>query len=376
MPFTPLEKMETVAVEIQQTRVPLANYGAGIHCTPQAFFKKEADGTVPWVITRVCDHAGGVLLPSTDNASTAYCPLHHWEFDFTRLRYSKIPHQPLAEIEKKPLPFAVENNVLTYASDRSILRIPESLAPDPSHRTHARLRRLAPSSLMLEIDGTRIIADPRFMGESATNDPTTADRWALLENANCLFISHTDPTHLPAETLAPLRRDMPIMVPKSSTHAVSTALQAMGFTQVHELKLKRLYRFNNSDLLLCILPAGDYGEGSALFVASGDFSCLMTFDCAGANQSVLPENITLLLTRFSAESSGSHQCDAQNEALKYIATTRPKAYMPDGGFLEARAITSLRARYPDMVTVDPQKQAVIEWRNGEILINSIHPPKQ
>jgi hypothetical protein len=270
----------------------------------------------------------------------------------------------------------VENNVLTYTADRSILRIPESLAPDPSHRTHARLRHLAPSSLMLEIDGTRIIADPGFAGEFAPNDATTANRWALLDNAACVYISHTDPTHLHAETLAPLRRDMPIMVPKSSTHAVATALQAMGFTQVHELKLKRLYRFNNSDVLICILPAGDYGEGSALFVATGDFSCLMTFDCAGANQSVLPEDITLLLTRFSADSSGSPQCDAQNEALKYITTTRPKAYMPDGGFLETRVITHLQARYPNMVAIDPQKQDIVEWKNGEISTGSIHPPKQ
>ena len=68
MQFTPLDKMETVVVETERTNITLADYAPGIHCTPHAFFKKTDDGNVAWVVTRVCDHAGGILQASQHDA--------------------------------------------------------------------------------------------------------------------------------------------------------------------------------------------------------------------------------------------------------------------------------------------------------------------
>ncbi len=416
MQFTQLDKMETVVVETQRNTLLLADYAPGVHCTPQAFFKKEADGSVPWVVTRVCDHAGGVLQPSQHDATKAYCPLHNWEFDFDSLSYSKIPNQPFEHLVKKPLPFSVENGVLSYETDRCILRVPASLAPDTSKRTYATLRHLTHASVMLEVDGIKMLTDPWFVGECLAGGwwlkhPPKADVWKLLDEVDFLYISHNHPDHLHPETLARARRDIPIIVPKFPTHSVATPLRAMGFTNVHELKLKRLYRVNDTDLLISILPTGDHRDDSGLFVTKGDFSTVMTVDCVGTNQYVLPENITMLLTNFSSGASGWPLCyevvgslddrakvvtknrgTAMVEVMKYIAATKPKAYMPYAGFFEELAlrdaeirqynvknppnvvVDKVRAKYPDIVAVNPCEHDVMTWENGAISTSNVNQP--
>jgi hypothetical protein len=53
MKLSPLERMETYTVKTETHTVTLDDYAAGIHATSHAFFKKEVDGSVPWVISRV-----------------------------------------------------------------------------------------------------------------------------------------------------------------------------------------------------------------------------------------------------------------------------------------------------------------------------------
>ena len=416
MQFTPLDKMETVVVETERTNITLADYAPGIHCTPHAFFKKTDDGNVAWVVTRVCDHAGGILQASQHDAGKAYCPLHNWEFDFDSLSYSKIPNQPFEHIVKKPLPFSVENGVLSYETDRCVLRVPASCAPDTTNHTHATLRYLTHASLMLEVDGIKMLTDPWFVGECLASGwwlkyPPKSDVWNLLDEADLLYISHNHPDHLHAETLARARRDIPIIVPKFPTHSVAKPLRDMGFTNVHELKLKRLYRVNDSDLLISILPTGDHRDDSGLFVTKGDFSTVMTVDCVGTNQYVLPENITMLLTNFSSGASGWPLCyevvgslddrskivtknrgNAQVEVLKYVAATKPKAYMPYAGFFEELAprdaeireynvknppnviVDRVKAKFPDVLAVNPLEHDVITWKNGTLSTSTINQP--
>jgi len=93
-----------------------------------------------------------------------------------------------------------------------------------------------------------------------------------------------------------------------------------------------------------------------------------------ANQYVLPKPITLLVAGFSSGDAGLPLCDAPVEVQKYIAPTGPKTYVRDAGFFGEQAMTTLRANYANIVTVDPLEQDMIEWKNGEIATAIINQP--
>ena len=416
MKLSPLEWMETYTVKTETHTVALCDYASGIHSTPHAFFKKDADGSVPWVISRVCDHAGGQLRVSDSDACKAVCPLHNWEFDFNSLSYSKIPNQTFNYISKKSLPFSVKGETLSYDIEQHGLRVPTSIVRNASERTDAELRFVCHASVMLTVDGVNLLTDPWFVGECLATgwwlkQPPKADAWELLARANLLYISHNHPDHLHAETLARARRDIPIIVPKFDTDSTAAPLRAMGFTNVIELEQKRLYRVNDSDLLVSVLPTGDHRDDSGLFLTQGDFSAVLTVDCVGANHYILPQNPTLLLTNFSSGASGWPLCydvvgsletrskivtknrgNAQREVMKYIHTTQPKVYMPYAGFFDEKAprdrviqdynikngpqvITEkVRAKFPDILAVNPMEHDLVTWKDGKANCATVNQP--
>lgn len=416
MKLSPLERMETYTVKTETHTVTLDDYAAGIHATSHAFFKKEVDGSVPWVISRVCDHAGGQLRISDHDACKAVCPLHNWEFDFNSLSYSKIPNQTFEHICKKSLPFSIHDNVLSYPIEQRGLRVPSSIGQDARMHADADLRFVCHASVMLTVGGIKLLTDPWFVGECLATGwwlkhPPKADAWDLLAAADMLYISHNHPDHLHAETLAHARRDIPIIVPKFDTDSTAQPLRAMGFTHVIELEKTRLYRVNDSDLLLCILPTGDHRDDSGLFVTCGDFSAVLTVDCVGANQYVLPQNPTFLLTNFASGASGWPLCyevvgslaqrativtknrgNAQLEVMKYIQATQPKVYMPYAGFFDEKAprdsliqeyniknsaesITEkVSIKFPHVLAVNPMQHDRVTWRNGKVTMNTVEQP--
>jgi CMP-N-acetylneuraminate monooxygenase len=416
MKLSPLERMETYTVKTETHTVTLDDYAAGIHATSHAFFKKEVDGSVPWVISRVCDHAGGQLRISDHDACKAVCPLHNWEFDFNSLSYSKIPNQTFEHICKKSLPFSIHDNVLSYPIEQRGLRVPSSIGQDARMHADADLRFVCHASVMLTVGGIKLLTDPWFVGECLATGwwlkhPPKADAWDLLAAADMLYISHNHPDHLHAETLAHARRDIPIIVPKFDTDSTAQPLRAMGFTHVIELEKTRLYRVNDSDLLLCILPTGDHRDDSGLFVTCGDFSAVLTVDCVGANQYVLPQNPTFLLTNFASGASGWPLCyevvgslaqrativtknrgNAQLEVMKYIQATQPKVYMPYAGFFDEKAprdsliqeyniknsaesITEkISIKFPHVLAVNPMQHDRVTWRNGKVTMNTVEQP--
>ena len=417
MKLTPLAMMETYVSSIETQTVNLAEFTAGVHCTPYAFFKKEADGSVPWVISRVCDHAGGNLRQCEGDPSKAICPLHNWEFDFESLSYSKIPNQKFEHISKKSLPFSVENGVLTYDVEQKHLRVPSDIAPDAARHTDAQLRYISHASVMLTLDGIKLLTDPWFVGECMATgwwllQAPKDDCWALLESADMIYMSHNHPDHLHEETLAKVRRDMPFIVPKFDTDGVAKPLRDLGFTNVIELERNRLYRVNDTDMLVCILPTGDHRDDSGLFVVKGDFSTVLTVDCVGTNHYVLPKDISLLLTNFASGSSGWPLCYdvvgslderakivTKNrgafvmEVMKYVHVTQPRVYMPYAGFFQEKAprdrvirdynikngpqkvCDAINAKYPDIRTVNPVDHDIVQWKNGEVSVaNADAPP--
>lgn len=416
MKLTALELLETYVSKTETHRVVLADYAVGIHCTAEVFFKKEVDGSVPWVISRVCDHAGGQLRFCDGDSSHAICPLHNWEFDFKTLSYSKIPNQHFEHITKSSLPFTVRDGVLAYETEQRNLRVPTSLQPAIVPQVNAQMRYISHASAQLTIDGFKILTDPWFVGECFScgwwlKQPPKSDAWDLLAQADMLYISHNHPDHLHEETLAHARRDLPIVVAKFDTDAVAKPLRDMGFTHVHELEAKRLYRVNDSDLMIAILPTGDHRDDSALYAVQGDFSTVMTVDCVGVNQYVLPTDISLLMTNFASGASGWPLCydvvgpleerkkivtknrgNAVVEIMKYLQVTQPKAYMPYAGFFAeiaprdhvileynkknsaASIVEKVQARFPNVLAVNPIQHDVLTWERGAFTASSIDLP--
>ncbi|MFZ4540881.1 MAG: MBL fold metallo-hydrolase [Rickettsiales bacterium] len=415
MKFTALELLETYVSSAETHSVALGDYAPGIHCTNHAFFKKEADGSIPWVVSRSCDHAGGKLRFCDGDSSKAICPLHNWEFDFNNLSYTKIPNQTFEHITKNSLPFSVKGNTLTYETEQLNLRVPSSI-PQPKTPIEVELRFITHASVMLELNGLKLLTDPWYVGECLAGgwwlkQPPKADAWELLKSADLLYISHNHPDHLHTETLAHAHRDIPIIVPKFDTDSVTTPLRDLGFTNIHELELKRLYRVNNSELLISILPTGDHRDDSGLFVVQGDFSAVLTVDCVGTNQYVLPQDISILLTNFASGASGWPLCyevvgslderakivtknrgNAVLEVMKYIAATKPRVYMPYAGFFDERAprdhtiktynvknssasiVEKVTAKFPMVQAIDPLLHDRIHWKNGEAMVSNIDQP--
>lgn len=415
MKFIPLEVMETFVSKTETHSVALADYGPGIHCTPHAFFKIEPDGSVAWVVSRVCDHAGGQLRLCEGDHSKAVCPLHNWEFDFATLSYSKIPNQPFEHITKRSLPHAVRDGVLEYETEQLNLRIPAGVEVG-NEPTIAEIRHITHASVNITLDGLNILTDPWFVGECLEGGwwlkhPPKSDAWDLLAKADLLYLSHNHPDHLHEETLAHARKDIPIIAPKFESDSVTRPLRGLGFTHVHELETKRLYRIEGTQVLLCILPTGDHREDSALFVSKGDFTAVLTVDCVGANQYVMPEHPTMLLTNFAGGASGWPLCyevvgpieerkkivtknrgNAMVEMMKYVQVSQPQSFMPYAGFFEelaprdtlirqynvknssAAAVERVKSKFPDIFAVDPLVNDVLRWENGKLSASRIELP--
>ena len=415
MKFIPLALMETYVSKTEAHAVVLADYGTGIHCTPHAFFKKDTDGTVPWVISRICDHAGGQLKFCDGDHSKAVCPLHNWEFDFDTLSYSKIPNQPFEHITKKPLPYQVRDGVLHYETEHLNLRVPASVAAT-MEPVVAEVRHLTHASVLITVDGLKILTDPWFIGECLEGGwwlkhPPKSDAWDILASADLLYLSHNHPDHLHEETLAHARKDIPIIAPKFDSDSVTRPLRELGFNNVHELEAKRVYRIEGSNVLVSILPTGDHREDSALFVGKGDFTVVLTVDCVGANQYVMPENPTMLLTNFAGGASGWPLCyevvgpieerkkivtknrgNAVVEMMKYIQVSQPRSFMPYAGFFEelaprdalirqynvkntsASVVEKVQAKFPDVLAVDPLVHDTLHWENGMLSSSSVDLP--
>jgi len=414
--FTPLQPLEIYVSHSESHRVSLKKYSSGINSTPHVFFKKDENGNVPWVVTRVCDHAKGQLRLCHDDPTKAICPMHNWEFDFKTLSYSKIPNQKFEHIVKKPIPFSIKDDLLTYQINQLNLRVPQELSAKNTRKTSVKLRFITHASVSLTMDDINFVTDPWFFGECLASGwwlkyPPKQDALDLLECANFLYISHNHPDHMHAETLKHVARDKSIIVPKFKTNSVANPLRHMGFSNIIELELLRLYRVGDSDMLISILPTGDHRDDSALFVVKGDASAVFTVDCIGANHYILPRDITFLLTNFASGASGWPLCfevlgplserdkivaknrgNALIEVMKYIDVTRPRIYLPYAGYFDEKAprdsmiqqhnikntpqqvLEKIKARFPDVTAVNPIENDCVEYQDAEIRLSTVDKP--
>jgi CMP-N-acetylneuraminate monooxygenase len=402
MRLQPVGQFEIVAnAASAPSTIDLTGHAPGIHQTPEFLFRLGAAGDVEWVVSRVCDHAAGTLLLSPDRCF-AKCPLHGWQLDLRTLQYTNVA------VRKSRLAYEVRDGRLHVDAGRRTLRIPESAKFGGKSRVGVRF--LAHACLELDIGGLKIVTDPWLVGPCFLTGwwhsiPPKADAIQRLLAADLIYVSHNHPDHMHAETLRLLldaRPDVDIVVPQFDSESVVRPLRAMGFKRVEVLSFNTLYRVNGTPTVLSILNSGDFRDDSGLFVASGDFSCLLTVDASSLNNMILPTGVDLLATSFAGGASGFPWCfehfsiekrqqistrhlgAVRKRMIDYVSIVAPRSYMPYAGFFTEAAsrdafvqkhnrkntvdevLDVVAGLHPDIALIDPRKDHEVVFETGSI----------
>lgn len=311
---------------------------------------------VEWVISRLCDHANGTLLPCHNN-NQAECPLHGWKLDLKTLRYNNV------NVQKETLQFEIRENQLIIDQNKAFLQFPEKLI-DSSNNQAPSVRFLAHASLLIKCGTITIITDPWLQGPCFLNGwwhkpCPSADAMQQLLSANVIYISHNHADHMHVDTLKVLlekRPDILIIIPNFKSKSTERPLKNMGFTNIQALAFNQIYQIGEKGLHVSILKSGDFRDDSGLYLNCNNKQILATVDSSNLNQHVLPTNLDLLTTSYSAGASGHPWCfdhyseeqkkaisqkrhlSIKNSMIEYIKVCKPKAYMPYAGYFEESAI--------------------------------------
>jgi CMP-N-acetylneuraminate monooxygenase len=403
--FEPLGRLAPTVSATEAVRIDLTGLPPGVCTADDFFFRLTEDRRVEWVVSRVCDHAGGKLILKND-LGQAVCPMHGWRLDLETLRYCNV------QMAKRRLPFEVEDGVMITERSTRSLRLPRSGAP----LGPVQVRLLSHACVLIDIAGVRIVTDPWLLGPCFTTGwwpalPPRADAIDLLRSADLIYVSHNHPDHCHLETLALLDRDMPIIVPDFASKSAQKILELGGHTNIVPLQLGHAYRLAGTELSLTILKSGNFRDDSGIYLAAGDFEALLTVDSAHLNSGVLPENVDLLMTSFAGGASGYPLCfdiyppemkraiserqrlSHRTMLIEYARVTKPRAYMPYAGFfIEAavrdrfifdnnrknsvdEALRAVRAVSPKTVTVNPLETEAVTISKTAIEPNAIDLPR-
>lgn len=403
--FEPLGRLTPMVSETGTTRVDLAGLRPGVCTAEDIFFRLSDSGTVEWVVSRICDHAGGKLLLKND-IGQAVCPMHGWRLDLETLRYCNV------QMAKRRLPFEVHDGVLVTERSTRTLQLPKSGKPVGP----VEIRLLSHACVLIDIAGVRIATDPWLIGPCFTTGwwpafPPRADAIDLLRSADLVFVSHNHPDHCHLETLALLERDKPIVVPDFASKSAQKILQLGGHTNIIPLQLGHAYRIAGTEVSLAILKSGNFRDDSGIYLAAGDFEALLTVDSAHLNSGVLPQDVDLLMTSFAGGASGYPLCfdiyplevkraiaERQRHSHKtmlseYARATRPRAYMPYAGFFKEaaprdsfilennrknsveEALHAVRAASPRTMTINPLETEAVTMSGSDIKPKAIDLPR-
>lgn len=319
----------------------------GVNDTGGHFVRIRDDGSIAYVIDKVCDHAGGRLILKEGKA---VCPMHGWRLDLDDLRYND------SHVRKSTTDHTLDeagNIVLSEA-------VGHLFDPFKGEKKGAvRVRWLNHATVHVECNGKTLVTDPWLFGPAFMTgwwlaSPSPADSVELLKQADHIFISHNHPDHLHAETLAVLPRDKPLLVADFKTRSCEKYLRALGFTNVTALPFKEVHQLGEH-FHISVLKSGDFRDDSGLYICANGHSFLLTVDCNFLNHHILPRDLDLLMTSFAGGASGFPLCfdnlgpeEKQNVlernkaslrfmVTQYIKTTRPRYYMPYAGMFTERA---------------------------------------
>ncbi len=331
----------------RQRTVHRRNLVTGINDTGEHLIRIREDGSIAYVIDKVCDHAGGRLILKEGKA---ICPIHGWQLDLDELRYDQ------SHVRKKPSAYDLddEGNIVLIETAGHLT--------DPfkgAKKGSARVRWLNHAAVHIECNGTSFVTDPWLFGPAFMTGwwlsaPSPADSVDLLKKADHIFLSHNHPDHLHAETLAVLPRDKPLLVADFKTRSCEKYLRALGFTNIQALPFKEVFKLGEN-FHISALKSGDFRDDSGLYISANGHSFLLTVDCNFLNNHILPRDLDLLMTSFAGGASGFPLCfedysaDEKRTILErnkasirflvsqYLKTTRPAHYMPYAGMFIERA---------------------------------------
>lgn len=316
----------------------------------------NAENTIEWVISRLCDHANGTLQ-ACSNKTQAECPLHGWKLDLTTLRYNNV------NVQKKTLDFHLEDGKLIVKQNKAYLQFPDQLLYQHNEQPLS-IRFLAHASLLINCGNVTMITDPWLQGPCFLNGwwhkpCPSEDAMQQLLKADVIYISHNHADHMHMQTLEVLieqRPDIPIIIPNFKSKSTERPLRNMGFTNIKPLAFNQIFSIGNEGLHVSILKSGDFRDDSGLYLHFNNQQILATVDSSNLNQLVLPQHLDLLTTSYAAGASGHPWCfdqysyeqkqtitkkrhlSVKNSIIDYVKACKPKAYMPYAGYFEESAI--------------------------------------
>lgn len=341
--------------EAERIIIPLSNLKEGINDIQNYFILFE-NGSVNYVINKICDHAGGRLIKKGEKA---FCPLHGWILDLNSLNYNDSHNC------KNKLQFSINNNLLEIDGEKERIINPlDNSINIKLNDDNVYFRWLNHATVYFEFNGISLITDPWLFGPSFMtgwwlSETSPIDSIDLLKNADYVFISHNHPDHLHPETLACLNKDKKFIVADFQTKSTEKYLRYLGFDNINSLNFKDIYELTEG-FQISIFKSGDFRDDSGIYLRLNNIEFLLTVDCNFLNSNILPQNIDVLMTSFAGGASGFPLCfnnyteDDKHEILNrnrgaikfgvmnYIKATKPIYYMPYAGMFKEY---SYRDRY-------------------------------
>ncbi len=296
---------------------------------------------------RICDHNGGNLITTPEEAGLLRCPLHNWRFDPARGRYTNVNQT------KEPLAFERDGQEYLVTIANRTLDWPTAPADGDVSLTF-----LNHACFVVDIAGKlKFATDPWIFGSAFCDgwwlsEPSPDNAIERLEACDFIYISHNHPDHLHAETLKKLSPRTRFVVPNFESQSVARYLNYLGFDVIDGCDFGEAFDFNVPGFRLAMFKSGDFRDDSGLVLSYGDFKAVMAVDCNALNHFVLPRGTTLLASSFAGGASGFPLCfdnygeaekariTARNRSAilhavdKYIEAAEPAFYVPYAGYFQ------------------------------------------
>ena len=388
-------KIETSSEEL---KIDMDSLVSGINDFKDYIISIDENREIVYVISKVCDHAGGRLIVKDD---LAVCPMHNWKLNLVSLKYND------SHIQKSKIEYDIsENRYLTVGGQNRNLTNPFR----SDKKGKVSIRWINHATVIIECNGVKLMTDPWLFGPAfltgwwlATTSPV--DSINLLKEVDYVYISHNHPDHLHAETLSLLNKRKPIITPKFISASSKIFLQKLGFENVITCDFIDIIELGEN-FQFSILKSGDFRDDSGIYLCANGHEFLFTVDSNFLNSNVLPEKIDLLMTSFAGGATGFPLCyenytedekikiikrnrnSIKANVIRYIKQVQPKYYMPYAGmfaeyaerdnYIRERNYKNLIEEYEQIAiqfqanAIRPESDKVIIFEDGNMHIDRIN----